>query len=59
MAQKLHEVTIRINTNDERMKELKNSVDDVINESWGVLKENMMTIRTILETIHLEIKKKE
>jgi hypothetical protein len=59
MARKLHEVTIRINTDDERMKTLKSSVDDVINDSWGPLKENMMAIRSILEAIHLEIKNKQ
>jgi predicted CopG family antitoxin len=56
MAKKLHTVTITINTDDERMKQLKSSISDVINESWGVLKDDMMAIRSILETIHIEIK---
>jgi len=56
MAKKRHTVTIQVNTNDDRMKELKSSVDDVINDSWGPLKENMLAIRSILEAIHIEIK---
>jgi len=56
MARKLHTVTIRINTDDDRMNTLKHSVDDVINDSWGDLKENMLAVRSILEAIHIEIK---